>query len=62
VADPGPHLASCRFSDPDYTPPDLVSKVGARTDRALACQVEERFTLGEACAKVAYSLPDPDLN
>jgi hypothetical protein len=27
VAIPGPHIASCKFADPDYVPPDFVEKV-----------------------------------
>ena len=24
VANPGPHLATCKFADPDYVPPDFL--------------------------------------
>jgi len=27
VPDPGPHIASCKFADPDYVPPDFESRV-----------------------------------
>jgi hypothetical protein len=24
VPDPGPHIETCKFADPDYTPPDFL--------------------------------------
>lgn len=26
---PGPHIATCKFSDPDYAPPDFARRVAA---------------------------------
>ena len=31
VDDPGEHIATCKFADPDYTPPDFAQQV----ERAL---------------------------
>ena len=33
-ANPGPHIATCKFADDDYVPPDFVRKVHAAINRA----------------------------
>jgi hypothetical protein len=32
VPDPGPHIETCKFADPDYTPPDFLESCLASLD------------------------------